>query len=50
MITTKDHKDNIVEHKIPLYAEQYKDLLPVIDNIITHHYDDDNDDTTHTAA
>tara|TARA_S200002703_G_scaffold152571_1_gene153110 strand:- start:101 stop:253 length:153 start_codon:yes stop_codon:yes gene_type:complete len=50
MITTKDYEGNIVEHKIPLYAEQCKDLFPVIDKTVTHHYVEDKDDTTQTAA
>ena len=50
IITTKDYEGNIVEHKIPLYAEQCKDLFPVIDTNVTHHYADDDDDTTQTAA
>jgi len=50
IITTKDYEGNIVEHKIPLYAKQCKDLFPVVDTAVTHHYVEDKDDTTQTAA
>ena len=49
-ITTVDYEGKETRHTIAVFGKKYANLCPVIYTNVTHHYLDDKDDTTQTAA